>query len=135
MTSRAVPYASRRALRRAEAQAVRGPRIVPLAFFVLVVLAVFFLMIYLRIALDRTAFELDAIETQITKAETRQLDLRLELAKLQDPLRIDQEAREMGLTYPDQRLAVMVDGLVPAQVEIAPPVVEEPVQALEAEQP
>lgn len=94
-------------------------------------MTVFFLMIFLRIALDRTAFELDAVETRITKAETRQLDLRLELAKLQDPLRIDFEARQMGLTYPDERVAVVVEGLTSGRAEIAPPVVELPVQALE----
>ncbi len=135
MTSRAVPYSSRRALRRARAEVGRGPRLLPLAFFVLVVIAVFFLMIFLRIALDRTAFELDTVETQITRAETRQLDLRLELAKLQDPLRIDFEARQMGLTYPDQRVAIVVDGLMLGRAETAPPIVEAPVQALEGEQP
>ena len=135
MTSQAVPYSSRRALRRAKAEAGRGPRLLPLAFFVLVVMAVFFLMIFLRIALDRTAFELDTVETQITRAETRQLDLRLELAELQDPLRIDFEARQMGLTYPDQRVAVVVEDLTPGRAETAPPVVEVPVQALEGEQP
>jgi hypothetical protein len=38
----------------------------------------------------------------------------------------------MNMTYPDERLAVVVNGLdrVPA-----PPVVEEPVSALESQQP
>ncbi|KAA3641124.1 MAG: cell division protein FtsL [Armatimonadetes bacterium] len=135
MTSRAVPHSSRRALRRARTEAGRGPRLLPLGFFIVVVMAVFFLMIFLRIALDRTAFELDTVQTQITKAETRQLDLRLELARLQDPLRIDFEARQMGMTYPDQRLAVVVEGLTPGRADIAPPVVETPAQALEEERP
>ena len=35
---------------------VRGPRLIPLLFFTMLVIAVFFAMIYLRIALDRNAF-------------------------------------------------------------------------------
>lgn len=89
-------------------------------------------MIYLRIALDRTAFELETVERQIDQSESLQLDLRLDLARLQDPLRIATEARRMNMTYPDERLAVVVNGL--DQVT-APPVVEQPVSALESQQP
>jgi cell division protein FtsL len=132
MTSQAIPLRARRAARRAATAGRSGPKLLPLAFFVLVVIAVFFLMIYLRIALDRTAFELETVERQIDQSESTQLDLRLDLARLQDPLRIATEARRMNMTYPDERLAVVVNGLdrVPA-----PPVVEEPVSALESQQP
>jgi cell division protein FtsL len=74
-------------------------------------MAVFFSMIFLRIALDRTAFELESFERQIATQESRQLDLRLELAQLQDPLRIVTEATRMGLTYPEVRVAIVVEGL------------------------
>jgi cell division protein FtsL len=74
-------------------------------------MAVFFSMIFLRIALDRSAFELESFERQIATQESRQLDLRLELAQLQDPLRIATEATRMGLTYPEDRVAIIVEGL------------------------
>ncbi|MEZ5176251.1 MAG: hypothetical protein R2823_08620 [Acidimicrobiia bacterium] len=135
MTSRAVPYARRRAARRAATPSARGPRIVPLALFVVAVMVVFFLMIYLRIALDRTAFELDTVRDQIATAESRQLDLRLELAQLQDPLRIANEATRMGLTYPDQRLTLFVDSTTIGEASIAPPVVEPLTRALEGDRP
>ena len=76
-------------------------------------------MIFLRIALDRSAFELESFERQIASEQSRQLDLRLELAQLQDPLRIATEATRMGLTYPEDRVAIVVDGLDQAPVSIS----------------
>lgn len=111
MTAQSIPYAQRRSLRKAAVRSGSGPRIVPLVFFTVLVMAVFFGMIFLRIALDRTAFELESFERQIATEESRQLDLRLELAQLQDPLRIATEATRMGLTYPQDRVAIFVDGL------------------------
>ncbi|MDA2979580.1 MAG: hypothetical protein O3B42_07465 [Actinomycetota bacterium] len=135
MTAHAIPQAGTRDKTKSAAQSGQGPRVVPLAFFVLLVIGVFFLMIFLRVALDRSAFELDTIERQITSQESLQLDLRLELAQLQDPLRIANEATRMGLTYPDQRVAVVVSGLNPAHSAVATPIQETPVQALETETP
>jgi cell division protein FtsL len=80
-------------------------------FFTILAVAVFFMMIYLRIALDRTAFELDTIEREISLEQSRQLDLRLQLAELQDPLRIASEAERIGLVHPDERRAIAVAGL------------------------
>jgi cell division protein FtsL len=99
-----------------------------LIFFTFLVVAVFFSMIYLRIALDRSAFELDTITDQIAVEESLQLDLRLELAQLQDPQRIASQAEEIGLVYPDERVAIVVDGLNPAS---EPFDVSVPVRALE----
>jgi len=106
--------------------------LVPLAFFTILVMAVFFAMIFLRIALDRTAFELESFERQIATEQSRQLDLRLELAQLQDPLRIATEATRMGLTYPEDRVAIIVDDLA-----LEPPLASgsQPLQALVNRQP
>lgn len=135
MTAQAIPHARTRARRSAVTDTAKGPRVLPLAFFILVVIGVFFLMIFLRIALDRSAFELETIERQIAIEESRQLDLRLELAQLQDPLRIVTEAARMGLEYPDQRVAVVVPGLNTGRGEVAAPLEEAPVQALEGDSP
>lgn len=132
MTSQAIPLRARRAARRAETAGSSGPKVLPLAFFVVVVIAVFFLMIYLRIALDRSAFELETVERQIQQNESSQLDLRLDLARLQDPLRIATEAERLGLTYPEERLPIVVSGL---DRTTAPPVTEQPVSALKKLQP
>ncbi len=117
MTAQAVPHAVGRAKRATRTAERGGPRLLPLVFFTFLVVAVFFSMIYLRIALDRSAFELDTISDQIAVEESRQLDLRLELAQLLDPERIATQAEEIGLVYPDERVAIVVDGLAtPADV-------------------
>ncbi len=124
MTSQALPGIRTRL--GARTTVVRGPRVVPLLFFTMLVIALFFAMIYLRIALDRNAFELEQLESQIELEQSRQLDLRLEIARLQDPLRVSSEAQRIGLTHPDERIAISITG----EREVAPPVVEDPVSAL-----
>lgn len=129
MTSQTV---SARPLRRARGVAAGGPRILPLLFFAALTIALFFAMIYLRIALDRNAFELDFLEHQIEVAESTQLDLRLEIAGLQNPLRISNEAQRIGLEHPKERVAIVVT----ARAEAAEPVDPEvPHQALDQPQP
>ncbi len=95
-------------------------------FFTFLAIALFFAMIYLRIALDRSAFELDTLEDQISLEESRQLDLRLEIARLQDPLRISGEAQRIGLTHPEERLLLEVN----AVRNTADPIETSPVSAL-----
>lgn len=131
MTTQVAAHPASRSKRRSRT-AAGGPRVFPLMLFVVAVIGVFFLMIFLRIALDRSAFELESVERQITEAESLQLDLRLELAQLQDPLRIASEATRMGMTYPDERVPVMVDGL---GQDRAPGLIETPLQALDTAQP
>ena len=82
----------------------------PLFLFVVAVVAVFFAMIFLRISLDETAFELAEIEAGIEAQRSMQLDLRYDLASLKDPLRITAEAERIGLVYPDARVTISVDG-------------------------
>ena len=132
MTSEAIAQPSVRTRTRTATLGQRGPRIVPLVFFTLLAIALFFAMIYLRIALDRTAFELDNLQDEIVLEESRQLDLRLEIARLQDPLRISTEARRIGLTHPDERLPIEVSGVR----ERAPALnLDAPVRALTDERP
>ena len=111
MTAQVIPHAARRTRRASRTDHHGGPRLLPLVFFTFLVVAVFFSMIYLRIALDRSAFELDTITDQIAVEESLQLDLRLELAQLQDPQRIASQAEQIGLVYPDERVAIVVDSL------------------------
>lgn len=82
----------------------------PLFLFAIAVVAVFFAMIFLRISLDETAFELAEIEAGIEVQNSIQLDLRYDLAELKDPQRITTEAERIGLVYPDARVTISVDG-------------------------
>lgn len=133
MTSQTAPYAARRERERAALAAGPGsPRIIPLLFFSVLVVAIFFAMIYLRIAMDRSAFELDAVNDQITLEESRTLDLRLELAQLQDPQRIAAQAAQIGLVYPQKQITLVIAGMADTAVNIGE---EGPLDALEDQTP
>ncbi len=84
------------------------PRLRPWLVFVFFVILAFFGLIVSRISLDRSAFVLDELEDQITVAEADHWDLRLEVARLQDPERIAAAAKEMGLVFPEERHALDV---------------------------
>ena len=75
------------------------------------VIAIFFLMIWSRIALDNTAFQLQEIERETAASESRYWELRLEAARLQAPDRIIDAALEMGMVYPATVRTVEVAGL------------------------
>ncbi len=81
---------------------LRVPRIRSWLIFTLAVIAAFFLLIYSRIALDRSAFDLKDIEEQIAVEETRYWNLQLDVARLDSPQRIMEAATEMGLVYPSE---------------------------------
>ena len=104
----------------------------PLALFVVAVVAVFFSMIFLRISLDETAFELAELTDGIELEQSRQLDLRYDLAGLKDPLRIATEAQRIGLVYPDVRVALVVDGFATDAQVLEPDV---PIRALNGSRP
>jgi hypothetical protein len=72
---------------------------------------VFFVMISTRVALDRNAFVLDDIRSQISAEEARYWELRLRVAELQSPARIADLADGMGMVYPTRLLTIEVPGL------------------------
>jgi cell division protein FtsL len=73
--------------------------------------AAFFLLIYSRIALDRSAFVLQEVNRQMEVEEARYWQLRLEAAELQAPERIVARAQEMGLVYPESVQTIEVPGM------------------------
>ena len=88
-----------------------GARVGPWLLLTVVVLAAFFLLIYSRIALDRSAFVIEEISRQTAVEETRYWELRLESARLQSPERIVAAAAELGMVYPDRVETLEVAGI------------------------
>ena len=88
-----------------------GARVGPWLLLTVVVLAAFFLLIYSRIALDRSAFVIEEISRQTAVEETRYWELRLESARLQSPERIGPAAAELGMVYPDRVETLEVAGI------------------------
>lgn len=76
-----------------------------------VVVGAFFVLIWSRIALDRTAFELERLDREIAAEESQYWELRLEVTELQAPERIRQLADEMGMVYPARVETIEVPAL------------------------
>ena len=110
MTTNPVVLSKRAAvdLDRAVTAETPKPRMRPWIAFTMTVVIAFFGMIYSRISLDRTAFELEELEDQIAEQEATVLELELEVAQLQNPARIDRVARELGLDYPNAVVSLQV---------------------------
>ena len=85
---------------------VRRLRLRGWVVFTLAAVLAFMALIYSRTLLDRSAFVLDDLESQIATSETRYWELRLEVARLESPQRVVRAAEGMGLVYPSERLTV-----------------------------
>ncbi len=92
----------------------KRPVVRPLVIFTMAVILVFFAVIYSRISLDRTAFELQSLDREIAAEQERHWDLRVEYARLQAPDLITQRAAALGLVYPDDRYTIEISGMVDA---------------------
>lgn len=88
----------------------RSPVVRPLVIFTLVVILAFFAVIYSRISLDRTAFELQRLDQEIAAAQEHHWDLRVDYARLQAPDLITQRAAALGLVYPEARHTLEISG-------------------------
>jgi cell division protein FtsL len=127
MTAQAIPLRRRRSRDSSSRVHERGPRVLPLSFFVVAVVAIFFAMIFLRISLDETAFELADLEEGIAGEQSRQLDLRYDLAGLKDPQRIILEAERIGMVHPDVRRTLALDPIAGDAETLKP---ESPIRAM-----
>lgn len=113
MTAGALPRSAARHSG-ARSRARRRPVIRPLLIFTIAVTLAFFAVIYARISLDRTAFDLQRIEREVAAEQERHWDLRVDYARLQAPDLITQRAAALGLVYPEDRLTIEVSGVAGA---------------------
>ena len=84
------------------------PKISHWVLFAVAVIIAFFGLIYSRISLDRSAFEIQKLEAQITVQDDLHWQLRYELAQIQDPARLELEIAQLGLVFPEERVALSV---------------------------
>ena len=103
------------------AELARPPRtraqLRPWVLFAVVVVIAFFALILSRVWLDRSAVYLDDVEQEIAVEEARLRDLRVEVARLQDPDRITAVAISKGLVYPQERIEIEVPGIEGEQLD------------------
>lgn len=99
--------------------AIRRPRpkISHWVAFALAVTVAFFGLIYSRISLDRSAFEIQKLETEIEAQEDMYWQLRYELATIQDPALLEGQLDDLGLVYPEERVALSVPAAGPDELD------------------
>ncbi len=76
--------------------------------FAIAVTIAFFGLIYSRISLDQSAFEIQKLQDQIDAQDQLYDQLVLKLADLQDPALMDGQIAELGMVYPKNRVALKV---------------------------
>jgi cell division protein FtsL len=65
-------------------------------------LVLFFGVIYARVFLDKSAFDIADLQNQITTQQQFNQQLRMEVSDLQAPGRVFATAIDMGLIHPEQ---------------------------------
>jgi cell division protein FtsL len=82
----------------------------------LLVVVAFLGLVFARTSLDRAAFELAELNQAIDEQAALNEQLRLEVARLENPARIAPLADEMGMVIPGDTQPLLVDLDVPAPV-------------------
>jgi cell division protein FtsL len=64
---------------------------------------------FARTSLDRAAFDLAELDAAISEQQTLNLELEMEIARLENPARIAPLAEELGLVIPHNTRQLLVD--------------------------
>ncbi len=88
---------------------LRRPALAPWMMMVLIGVAAFLGLGFARTSLDKSAFELDGLNRAIAEQEALNEQLRLEIARMENPARIAPLAEELGLMIPGDTRRLLVD--------------------------
>ena len=88
---------------------LRKPTIAPWMIMVIVGIVAFLGLVFARTSLDNAAFELAELNRAIVEQTELNRDLRIEIARLENPARIAPMAEEMGLVIPAETHQLLVD--------------------------
>ncbi|MGA7097292.1 MAG: hypothetical protein WB245_06965 [Acidimicrobiia bacterium] len=88
---------------------LRRPTLAPWMIVAAIAVIAFLGLGFARTSLDRSAFELDRLDKAITEQEAINQQLKLEIAKLENPARIAPLAEELGLVLPNDTRQLLVD--------------------------
>jgi len=95
---------------------LRRPSLAPWMIMVIIAVVAFLGLGFARISLDRSAFELAELNKAIDEQAAINEQLRLEVARLENPARIAPLADEMGLVIPGDTNPLLVNLDVPSPV-------------------
>jgi cell division protein FtsL len=109
-------------LRVLKGRRLRKPSVAPWMIMVLIAVVAFLGLGFARTSLDRSAFDLAELNKAISEQQALNEQLRLEVARLENPARIAPLADELGLVIPSRtnQLLVNLDSATPAVTEASP---------------
>lgn len=107
-----------RRLRVLKGRRLRRPTVAPWMIMALIGVTAFLGLGFARTSLDKSAFELAELNKAIGEQSAVNLQLSLEIARLENPARIAPLAEELGLVIPENVSQILVD-LEPAPVVVA----------------
>ena len=108
--------ATEESLRVVRGRKLHRPALAPWMVMALIGVIAFLGLGFARTSLDKSAFELDRLNRAITEQEAVNEQLRLEIARLENPARVAPLAEEMGLVIPVDTRQLLVDLGGPAVV-------------------
>jgi cell division protein FtsL len=85
------------------------PTLAPWMIMVIIGVVAFLGLGFARTSLDKSAFELDQLNREISEQEAHNEQLRLEIARMENPARIAPLAEELGLVIPGDTRQLLVD--------------------------
>jgi cell division protein FtsL len=95
---------------------LRRPSVAPWMIMVLIAVVAFLGLGFARTSLDSSAFELAELNKAIDEQQALNEQLRLEVARLENPARIAPLADELGMVIPGDTNQLLVDLDVPSPV-------------------
>lgn len=98
---------------------LKRPTMAPWMVVAVLAMVAFLGLGFARTSLDRSAFDMGQLNRAIAEQEALNLDLRLQIARLENPARIAPLAEELGLVIPQttHRLMVNLEAPVSAGTE------------------
>jgi cell division protein FtsL len=105
-------------LRVVSGRKLHRPTLAPWAIMALIGVIAFLGLGFARTSLDKSAFELEELNRSIAEQEANNEQLRLEIARLENPARVAPLAEELGLVIPGATRQLLVD-LVPGGPAVA----------------
>ena len=96
-------------LRVLQGRALKRLTLAPWTIMVIIGVVAFLGLGFARTSLDKSAFELDRLNKAIAEEEAINEQLRLEIARMENPARIAPLAEEMGLVVPGNTRQLLVD--------------------------
>lgn len=103
-------------LRVLKGRKLRKPSVAPWMIMVLIAVVAFLGLSFARTSLDRSAFELAELTRSIDEQTALNEQLRLEVARLENPAHIAPLALEMGLVIPEDTNQLLVNLDAPSPV-------------------